>query len=243
MKLTKIMIISGLSLILTAKVALAADPTEIPAPIEKIFVPSGFDDNDNAEVVLQGTFHNTCYRVGHTGFSINEESKQIKVWATSYKYSGACAMVMTPFIQVVKFGMLKKGNYSIKLEENSAISRNFSIKPRNSVSADDYLYAPVSTAAIIVNPEDDLQYLELAGRYPKMENGCAKIIEIRTVRDDADIVVVQPIMEMFEGEACENHELDFKVSHKLTMPFYGKGLLHVRVLNGNAKNQYIEIDQ
>jgi len=150
---------------------------------------------------------------------------------------------MSPFIQVIKLGMLKKGNYSVSYEDNNTINRQFTVKPRNSVSADDYTYAPISTAAITVDPNTSAQYLELAGRYPKLENGCFKITEIRTIRDDADIVVVQPIMDAFEGEACENHQLDFKLSQQLSIPFYGKGLLHVRVLNGNAKNQYIEIDQ
>ena len=35
-----------------ANVALADNPVLVPAPVDKVFVPAGFDDNDKVEVIV-----------------------------------------------------------------------------------------------------------------------------------------------------------------------------------------------
>ena len=32
----------------------------VQAPIDKVFVPLGFDDNDKVELIIHGQFPNTC---------------------------------------------------------------------------------------------------------------------------------------------------------------------------------------
>ncbi len=50
---------------LAASAAAHGAPRSVPklvvAPVDNVFVPAGFDDNDNVEVVLQGYFANSCY--------------------------------------------------------------------------------------------------------------------------------------------------------------------------------------
>lgn len=228
---------------LIPNVGFAVDPIEIPSPVDSIFIPSGYDDNDNIEIILQGHFRNTCQRTGRSGFSIDEESRTIKIWATSYQYDSApCATLVTPFIQVVKVGFLPFGGYRVVYGPNTSVARDIAVARRVSESPDEYTYAPVTEVAIRTNQELKPQFIEMEGVYPLMLHGCSKITRIIVNRDDRDIIVVQPVMEIFDGADCDDHELEFKKVVELETPFRGKGLLHVRVLNGNSLNKYIEIN-
>ena len=89
-------------------------PVEVTAPVEKLFVPEGFDNNDNVEVVLHGEFPSTCYNVGQTKATVDKENKLIKVEATTLYYPDVyCIQSITPWIQSVKLGVLDTGEYEV----------------------------------------------------------------------------------------------------------------------------------
>ena len=85
-----------------------AQPLEIDAPVDKIFIPQGFDDNDNVEVVAHGDFMNGCYRVGKSDSFVDEDAKRITIEVSAYRYQhekdqdAVCMQVMTPFITLVE---------------------------------------------------------------------------------------------------------------------------------------------
>ncbi|MGE0174482.1 MAG: hypothetical protein AB7T49_16925 [Oligoflexales bacterium] len=224
-------------------------PTEIPSPVEKIFIPMGFDDNDNSEVVLKGTFPTPCYRVGRVGADIDDAKKEIKVWATSYKYPPTirmfCAQIETPFIQTIKLGVLKMGDYKVTFKDNPSVSSNLNVAKRTTESPDDYLYAPVENAAVKVDPESRRQFLRLDGHFPYMFVGCMKLNEIRVTKTN-DVLVVLPIAEITENESeCADMPSDhhFEISKGISDPLKEDGLLHVRVLNGNSVNQFVKVER
>jgi hypothetical protein len=84
---------------------------------------------------------------------------------------------------------------------------------------------------------DGTQVIEFSGHYPLMLHGCAVIDDVKVLREDADVIVVLPVMHVYEDrEGCE---LTFKKSITLEEPFRGEGLLHVRSVNGNSFNAFI----
>jgi hypothetical protein len=234
----------GLGLISLATPSLARNPQEIASPVEKIFVPNGFDDNDSVEIVLHGEFPNSCYRTGKTGAKVDYATSTITVWGTSYLYEAAnvsCAQVITPFIQVVKLGVIKKGTYNIVYKDDSAVTKGMLIKSRLTESADDYLYAPVENASIKF--DGDTQILHLQGYYPYMFIGCMKISQVQIIKDPSDVLVVLPITEILNDEACADMDPShyFEYEAVVETPLTEEGLLHVRVLNGNSVNQYVKV--
>ena len=237
----------SIALVLTSGTVLAQKgPVEVNAPVEKIFIPDGFDDNDNVEVVLHGEFPSTCYNVGKTQATVDEDNKLIKVTASTYYYPDVyCIQSITPWIQPVKLGVLNQGEYDVVVTEDQNVTRSMTIKERTTESPDDFLYAPVENAEIDVDYTSGKQSLRLQGRFPYMFIGCMVMKEVRTYRSPDDVLVVQPIAEVVDGPVCDEQPADrsFEVKKGLSQPFYGEGLLHVRTLHGSSLNRFISIQQ
>jgi hypothetical protein len=221
------------------------NPIEVPASIDKIFIPQGFDDNDNVEIVLHGNFPNTCYQVGNAEAKINPEARTVTVSATSFKYPGAfCIQSITPFIQTVKLGIIPEGDYQVVYSKDQQVRSSLQVTRRKTESPDDYLYATVENAYIDVNAQSGKQALKLQGHFPYFYVGCMVLKEVRVLKNPADVLVVQPVAEIVEDEAlCANQPDDraFEYTSGLAEPFRGEGLLHVRTLHGNSLNRFIDI--
>ncbi|MEZ4750957.1 MAG: hypothetical protein R3B54_10145 [Bdellovibrionota bacterium] len=76
----------------------------------KAFVPVGFDDNDQSQIVIAGRFPNTCYQVGPYEVKVDDADKSITVTQYAYVYSGVCLRMLVPYTQTVELGCLIKAN-------------------------------------------------------------------------------------------------------------------------------------
>lgn len=217
-------------------------PSIVPTPVSKVFIPAGFDDNDNVQAVIQGYFPSSCYRVGTSSVTVDQQTNTVAIQAHAYRYQGQlCLQALTPFIQEVKIGFLRQGKYRVIVNGDDQTAVNLTIGRSLTSSPDDHLYAPVEIADLISDPSRGSQYLLLQGSFPFMFMGCAVIKEVRTYTDPADVLVVLPVMEIKTGSGeCEGYRHDFKYYHPLPEKFMGNGLLHVRVLNGEALNRFIQ---
>lgn len=237
----------GLNISVAANAAnqLPVNPLEVPAEIEKIFIPQGFDDNDNVEVVLHGNFPNTCYQVGNAEAKVDAEARTVTVSATSYRYPGTfCIQSITPYIQTVKLGLIPEGDYQVIYSKDQQVRSSLQVTRRKTESPDDYLYATVENAYIDVNSANGKQALKLQGHFPYFFVGCMVLKDVRVVKSPTDVLVVQPIAEIVDDEAvCASQPDDraFEYTSGLAEPFKGEGLLHVRTLQGNSLNRFIDI--
>ncbi|MBI2601938.1 MAG: hypothetical protein HYW48_02685 [Deltaproteobacteria bacterium] len=222
-----------------------SEVAEVPAPIKKIVMPVGFDNNDNVEITLVGKFPNLCYKVGRIGFTLDEAKHEIKVWATALMHdqnSGFCAQVLNPFVQKIAVGVLETGDYTILLEDDSSLKTKFSVSRATTNTPDEYHYAPVSTAEFKV--EADEQVVVLSGHYPRLYVGCMVMEDVRMSINPKDVLVVQPIVKILENDECDrNYKHYFSVKTVVPEHFVGEGVMHVRVSNGNSIINYIESDQ
>jgi hypothetical protein len=221
-----------------------AAPKSIQAPVENFFIPNGFDDNDNIEVVAHGEFPNSCYRVSGAEATVDEAAKLIKVNVMALKYDGEiCAQVVTPYIKTISVGILNKGDYKVVNAVSPNIQKSFTVAARKTESPDDYIYAPVESASLITRFESGQQYVNLKGRYPLTLVGCAVMKEVIIQNSPSDVLVVQPIMEFVQDDPrCDfrdNNEFD--LNYPVATPFKGEGLLHVRVMNGNSLNSFLNV--
>lgn len=219
-----------------------ADPIEITSPIEKIFIPNGFDDNDNIEIILFGQFPNTCYKTGQTGFYFDQENKKISVWATAYKYNQEnlfCAQVMVPFIQVVKIGLLAEGQYEVQLVTQQGIKRQFNVYKSVAESPDEFIYAPVSAVTAEFDRTTNKQSVAISGYFPRLYTGCMKLVDVRMEMDPEDVLVIRPIAEIFPDNECFGAEYKFNLEKELPFILPNNTLIHTRVTNGNSLNQIV----
>ena len=226
-----------------AQAASAAGPTLVQAPIEKVFVPQGFDDNDKVEVIVHGHFTNSCYKMGPVDATVDNAAKKIVITAAAYYYPGAvCAQMMIPFIKSVEFkGILAAGKYTISVANRpTAKTSPLSITRATRPEADDYLYAAVQSVNID-EKSDGTRSLVLKGQHPYLLQGCIKLQEVKTYLSPGGVLVVQPITRIEnESEQCRGAVNNrFEYHTPLTTPLaQGEYVIHVRALDGNSVNQF-----
>lgn len=239
MFLKSAVVFSGL---VVGSLSFASNERLVPSPTEKLFVPLGFDDNDNVEVVVHGHFLNSCYKTGPSIVETDVQNKIIRVLPQSYEYQNAlCAQVLVPFMQEIKIGTLAHGEYKVIVGNRSDVEpKTLSVKPRTTESPDDYLYAPVDDARLNTNDQKG-QSLTVSGRYPMTLVGCAMVTDVKSIQTPGEVLLVLPVMELLTDEnecAARKWTPKFSITKKLDSNLKaGDYLMHVRVLNGNSFNK------
>jgi hypothetical protein len=240
-KLMRCVAVAGMS-----NVALADNPVLVQAPVDKVFVPTGFDDNDKVEVIVHGHFNSSCYKMGPVSAAVDETNKKVTLSAQAFYYAGAtCIQMISPFIKSVELDRhLTSGNYTIAVAgrpaaETSQLRVSKSTRP----DADDFLYAAVNSASV-ESGIDGARELVLKGQHPYLLDGCVKMEDVKSYVGADKTVVVQPVTKIVYGDECRgsvNNRFEYRT--KFGGDFtQGEYLLHVRVLDGNSVNQFLKID-
>ena len=106
--------IAILTLVLLASPSQAMSPaTQVAWPIQKMFVPTGFDDNDKVQVTVTGEFPNTCYRVGPYHSKVDDKARVITIIQSAYAFPTICLDILIPFTQVIDVGFVPAGDYTV----------------------------------------------------------------------------------------------------------------------------------
>lgn len=243
MMTSKFQCIALVGILALPTLALAAPEREFPkkisSPIEKVFVPVGFDSNDDGEVILKGRFPTGCYKVGPATATVDREKKVVTVKAESYHYEGAfCLSANIDFIQSVKLGPLPEGQYTVKLDAPGTVAaEKLSVARSTSVNPDDFTYAPVRNVSLRKVEGNTPYELELRGDLPSLGQGCLAIDEVRTNLTEENVLVVQPITKVTSEQQCNGN---YEVKLPISAPVREGLLVHVRVLDGQSLNQYFE---
>jgi hypothetical protein len=225
-----------------AKAMASENPVLVTAPVSKVFVPLGFDDNDDVEVVVHGHFPNTCYKTGPAKATVNEEAKTVTIQVQAFFYQqGICAQLMVPFTQPVKIGPMTAGNYQVSVIDSPQVESTLIVARAVSPNPDDHLYAPVQSVSLALN-DSGQKVLTLEGDFPYMFIGCMVMDQVNVVSTPGEVLVVQPIARLTDGQECEAQADNKAFVHKqivaepLAEPEY---LLHVRTLNGMSVNRLV----
>lgn len=221
-------------------------PDIVRAPVEKVYIPLGFDDNDNVEVVIHGHFPSSCYKIGPTSSRIDYNTRTIYIDAKAYLYrDGVCAQMLVPFTETINIGLVKEGTYDVQLEDRSSfVGSILEIKAATSSNPDDYLYAPVDSVRLngTVGSETSVQ---VEGRYPHMFIGCMIIRDLKVQKARGNVIVVQPIAELTDGAECEPQTLTKKFVVTKPLGFAVERteyLLHSRATSGHSINKLVDIE-
>ena len=199
------------------------------------FVPVGFDDNDDAVVVVDGYLPDTCYRLRPAEVTVDLAKKRIVVQPKATRFPGLCLDVTVPYSTVVHLGVVPDGSYTVTTKQEKAVER-LDVKKATIQAPDDYLYAPVDSLQVQILSGGKMR-ASLMGRFT---NTCLKIKEVKLINSGKSLEAL-PIMQQLDkaegGGACENKEIPFE--YKLDLPLLNPGryLLHVRSLNGQSVNE------
>jgi hypothetical protein len=208
--------------------------TEFTPLAQRIFIPKGFDDNDQIQIVLDGWLDNSCETALTPKIHVDINTYSIEVIPRGLREEGVCAQVRRRFTSIATFGVLPHGTYRVYTNDR-LMDKELIIDEASSAGPDDFIYAQIDRAWVDFAPEldaDSRWSVVLEGR---LTNSCQKLEEVRVI-DSGDTVEILPITKMLEQD-CQPVETPFV--ERAFIPDYtkaGRYLLHVRSANGSAIN-------
>ena len=219
-------------LIALSSVGYAGTPVKTLVPVDEVFVPKGFDVNDNSEIIVSGYLPNLCHKSPQT--EVQVQGKKIQVTVSALKYSETnpyCPEMIVPFLETVKVGVLDKGNYNIVINEKTQYEKKstIAISESSSNALDEHIYANV----FYVDEVEGTHTVKLKGYNP---SDCLVFDHIEILSNDKNTYSILPIMKKVR-DFCPMKMTPF--SHEVEVPKLlerNKILLHVRGMDGNSVN-------
>lgn len=212
----------------------AGDPVLSAASYEAVYIPNGFDSNDNVQLMAEGIFPTNCYKIAQPKARIDQTKKIILLDARAYRYSGQCDSIEISFQQEVNLGIIKSpGNYKVKTSQGKLIG-NILIKPATTDRPDDYFYAPVQGVAF----ENTSQNRLTVQMYFKTR--CVELDRIEVEKQDK-VIVILPIAKIVQSMRCLSENYPVSSTIDIGPLKSGRYLLHVRSSGSQALNQLVTV--
>jgi hypothetical protein len=220
-------------MLLLPAVTSAGMASEVMIHSDHVYVPKGFDANDNSiEVIVTGVLPNTCHR-RPTG-TVKLVDEKILIGMTATKISGpdvSCIQALVPYIISVPLGRLKEGRYLIGINPDNALQEDseLSVEKPGSNSIDNFTYANVSNIKRIPGTDS----LLIIGSHP---SSCMDIERVEVVPNaKEDTIAILPIVKQI-NTPCDRVVTPFSYQVNLPKIIHDEVLIHVRRIDGTAIN-------
>lgn len=221
-----------LAIVALAAAANASTPIEKMVPVDHVYIPSGFDSNDNVEVVVTGFLPNLCHKSPAAKVVMNGGKVDIKMTSLYYHASNPyCPEMVVPFTKTVSLGVMDKGLYDITVNGRSPwqLKENIKIAESTSNAVDEFNYAYVQ----YIDKEVGDNNVALKGYNP---SDCFILDEITHVSNKKDAYSVLPKMKQIR-EFCPMKMIPFSYDWEVPTEVPSqKVLIHVRTMDGNSVN-------
>lgn len=211
----------------------------VMAPVDHLYLPSGFDSNDTVEVVVTGSFPNACFSRNDVKVSVKEDVIDIKVTSISHEKmfpSARCIDMVIPYKEVVHLGNLQGGEYKVRVNDGSEFSLKdkLFISEASSNSVDDHIYAAIE----YIERKSENDFILHGWRY----SNCIDLDRVEVVSNEKDTLSIMPVMKQL-STFCPMKmvptqypvKLDFSTL-KMKQP-----LLHVRTMDGKSVNTIVPL--
>lgn len=216
-----------------------AIPIIMDAPVRHIYVPSGFDDNDNVEVVVAGEFPSPCYT--RNTVDVKRDGNKINIQITAiYNIPGGnekCGRMIVPFKEVINLGQLADGEYKIKVNQKSPTELNDKVKiaPAEINAVDERIYANIE----YIETTRDPKKIILKGYNPST---CLVFSRFEFYSNHKDTISVMPVMRKV-SDFCPMKMTEFEVEANLDFSDMKTDnvLIHTRVMDGRSVNTIIDL--
>lgn len=213
----------------------SAEEIEQNIPATHLFVPVGYDDNDQVDVVIEGYLPDSCHKLGWVEVAKDIENKTIDMKVNVWKIGEECLEIQVPFTHTVRLGRFPEGSYQVRMRSQD-LTRKLAISRSTKGLPDEFLYAPVDSARVASLLPKPGSIAVIEGR---LTNSCLKVKELKVLNHE-ETVEVLPLMEMTkvdpQGEPCRKMERTFVATAPMPELKVGRHLLHVRSLNGQSVN-------
>jgi hypothetical protein len=220
---------------------LAQTPSVVDAPVDHLFIPNGFDNNDNVEVIVTGKFANPCYTRNKVEVEVKEDLINIEI--TSLSREGqtlfTCEPLKVPFTETVTIGNLQGGDYKVVVNQGSEfeLKGNLKVAVSSSNSVDDYLYAQVDYVDLGFTGGGSGDAL-LVGH---SVSPCLALDRVEYLSNEADTFSILPIMKKVSKDCPEKRtRMHIPVKFDPKKVKAKKVLLFVRSIEGKSVHAFVE---
>ena len=204
-----------------------------------LFVPNGFDSNDEIVVVLDGYLPNSCYRLTRPEIEIDQALRSIKLTQMARRFPGPCIVPLVPFTNVIHIGTLESGNYQVSTNKGMLL-KNLNVELDTGSGAygpDDFLYAPVDSVSVAKTADGRFE-ARINGRFT---NDCMEFEDVRVIHKGR-VIELLPILKGTASGNCQATEKPFTKTVRLPDELQvGRNLVHVRSLNGSSINAVFSV--
>ncbi len=204
------------------------------SPVDHLYIPTGFDNNDNVEILVSGKFPNTCYSRNKVEVTVKEAKININITALVKADKSLCEEMEISYLENVTVGSLQAGQYQVTV--NEVLNDSIMIAEANSSSVDDHLYAMVDYV--------DLGFTGgltgdafLVGRSPD----CVELDRVETISNKKDTYSILPIMKKV-SQNCSQQKTHFTIPIRFDprLSSQDKILLFVKTMDGKSVHALIE---
>jgi hypothetical protein len=228
-------LVAGLVALVSSTAALADDPagTLVIVDSDEVFVPNGFDDNDETLAVLDGYLPSACHKLAFTETVKDPVTGATTILQYARKFDGICLQVRVPYTSEVSLGVMPAGTF--KISAKGAAPQDLRVAEATNAGPDDHLYAPIDAVRVERDEATGSYAAVLDGRFT---NRCMHFKEVNVINSGRTIEIL-PIIEMDETEADCGDDRDAPFSYRAALPegmTAGRHLVHVRSLNGKSAN-------
>lgn len=206
--------------------------------VDHLFIPSGFDNNDNVEVVVTGKFPNPCFSGNKIEVEVDNDMVFINVIALPKEDKNQCEKLKVPFSERVNIGSLQAGDYKVFVNKGSAseLRGDLEVALSTSSSVDDHIYAQVD-------------YVELgftgglsgdAMLIGSSVSPCLVLDKVEYISNKSDTYSILPIMKKVSQNCPEKKSrLAIPVKFDPKKLASDKILLFVRSIDGKSAHAFV----
>lgn len=230
-----------LSAIVFSSQLLAQTPSVVDAPIDRLFIPSGFDNNDNVEVVVTGKFPNPCYSRNKVEVELKNDTILIDVTSLSKEGQNMrkCEKIMVPFSETVTIGSLQGGDYKIIVNQGTEyeLKGRLNIAVSSSNSVDDHLYAHVDYVELGFTGGLSGDALLVGSSV----SPCLVLDKVEYLSNKSDTLSIMPIMKKVSQNCPEKRSpLSIPIKFDPKKLNSDKILLFVRSIEGKSVHAFVD---
>lgn len=209
---------------------------------ETVYAPRGFDSNDNAQLVISGSFTGHCMKTRSIEKKVDARNRRIYLTHTVMIAEGCTDLAMyIPYSNAIDLGPLPPGQYEIGASDEQGRFIRMGALPiakaavLNTHSTDERVYAPVTSVSFSMTPMMSDPVLTLSG---VLTNSCLSPAQLEVRQTANNVIEVLPLLNVAR-ENCKMEPTRYQKSVTLKGFPANDTLLHIRAMNGQAINRVI----
>lgn len=229
------------SALLVSSSLFAQTTTVVDAPLDHLFIPSGFDNNDNVEVVVTGKFPNPCYTRNDISVDVKNDIIMIDVTARMEENQDnrRCEDLKVPFSETVRVGSLQAGDYKIIVNKGSEYELRgaMDVAVSTSSSVDEHIYAQVDYIELGFTGGLSGDALLIGSSI----SPCLTLDRVEYLSNKKDTFSVLPIMKKISNNCPEARKrLQIPIKFNPSALANNKLMLFVRSVDGKSVHTFVE---